>query len=89
MKKKTSLKKRFRYWLDFRMAKGTASMVKLLLTTVLSSVTIVTILVLVFNLYKEGKTSTRIVTIVTELKTVVSNSLTILAVPLAILKSSQ
>ncbi|MBO7697879.1 MAG: hypothetical protein J6S38_02440, partial [Erysipelotrichaceae bacterium] len=55
MKKKTSLKKRFRYWLDFRMAKGTASMVKLLLTTVLSSVTIVTILVLVFNLYKEGK----------------------------------
>ena len=40
------------------------------------------------SLYKL-KTSTRIVTIVTELKTVVSNSLTILAVPLAILKSSQ
>ncbi|MBR2668873.1 MAG: hypothetical protein IKE36_03645 [Solobacterium sp.] len=55
MAKKTSLKKRFRYWLDFRMAKGTASMVKLLLTMVLTSVVFVTALVILFHLHKEGK----------------------------------
>ncbi|MBO4538261.1 MAG: hypothetical protein J5694_05280 [Erysipelotrichaceae bacterium] len=57
MKKKTSIRKRFRYWLDFRMAKGTASMVRLLLTMVLTSVTFVTVLVLAFKLQKEGKSA--------------------------------
>lgn len=53
--KKTTFKKRLRYWLDLRMAKGTASMVKLLLTTVLASVLFVTAMVLAFHLYAEGK----------------------------------
>ena len=33
--KKTGLRKRFRYWLELHMAKGTSSMVKLLLAVVL------------------------------------------------------
>ncbi|MCR5066867.1 MAG: hypothetical protein K6A14_02265 [Erysipelotrichaceae bacterium] len=53
--RKTTFRKRFRYWLDFRMAKGTASMVRLLLTMVLTSVILVTVLVLVFKLHTEGK----------------------------------
>ena len=53
--KKTTLKQRFRYWLDYRMAKGTTSMIKLLLTMVLTTVAIVTVLVLLFHLHKEGK----------------------------------
>jgi Trk K+ transport system NAD-binding subunit len=53
--KKTTLRKRFRYWLDIRMAKGTASMVKLLLVMVLTSVAFVTTLVLIFHLHAEGK----------------------------------
>ncbi len=52
--KKTTLRKRIRYWLDFRMAKGTASMVKLLLTMVLTSVIFVTALVVLFHL-QDGK----------------------------------
>ncbi len=53
--RKTTLKQRFRYWLDYRMAEGTASMVKLLLTMVLTSVVFVTVLVLLFHLHSEGK----------------------------------
>ena len=53
--KERSLKKRFRYWLDRRMAKGTSGMVKLLVTTVLGSVLIVSLLVLAFGLHKDGK----------------------------------
>ena len=53
--KKNSLRKRFRYWLDRRMAKGTSGMVKLLVTTVLGSVLIVSLLVLAFGLHKDGK----------------------------------
>lgn len=53
--RKTTLKQRFRYWLDYRMAEGTASMVKLLLTMVLTSVIFVTVLVLLFHLHSEGK----------------------------------
>ena len=52
---KNSLRKRFRYWLDRRMAKGTSGMVKLLVTTVLGSVLIVSLLVLAFGLHKDGK----------------------------------
>ncbi len=55
MKKKVSLKKRLRYWLDERMSKGTASMVKLLLITVLTVVVIVTALVIAFHLYGEDR----------------------------------
>ena len=55
MKKKVSLKKRLRYWLDERMSKGTASMVKLLLITVLTVVVIVTALVVAFHLYGEDR----------------------------------
>nr|MBQ6242130.1 hypothetical protein [Lachnospiraceae bacterium] len=53
--KKDTLLQRFRYWIDRRMARGTSSMVKLLVTTVLSSVLIVSVLVLVFSLHKDGK----------------------------------
>ncbi|MBQ3931589.1 MAG: hypothetical protein II725_04850 [Firmicutes bacterium] len=53
--KERSLKKRFRYWLDRRMANGTSGMVKLLVTTVLGSVLIVSLLVLAFGLHKDGK----------------------------------
>ena len=53
--KKISIFRRFRYWLDRRMAKGTASMVKLLLWMVLSAVLLVTVLVILFGLGKEGK----------------------------------
>lgn len=52
--KKTTLRQRFRYWLDFRMAKGTASMVKLLLAVVLTAVGFVTVLVVLFKM-AEGK----------------------------------
>ena len=52
---KNSLRQRFRYWLDRRMAKGTSGMVKLLVTTVLGSVLIVSLLVLAFGLHKDGK----------------------------------
>lgn len=52
---KPSFKKRFRYWLDRRMAKGTASMVKLLLIMVLTAVIFVTILVVTFHLQKDSK----------------------------------
>ena len=55
MKKRVTLRKRIRYWLERRMAKGTSSMVKLLLFAVLFMVILVTVLVLVFNLQKEGK----------------------------------
>ncbi|MBO4818676.1 MAG: hypothetical protein J5528_00935, partial [Firmicutes bacterium] len=55
MKKKVSFKKRLRYWIDDRMSKGTASMVKLLLLTVLSIVVLVTVLVLAFNLQGSGR----------------------------------
>lgn len=54
---KIPLKKRFRYWLDRRMAKGTSGMVKFLLWAVLSVVVIVTVLVILFNLRDEGKSS--------------------------------
>ena len=50
-----SLRQRFRYWLDRRMAQGTSSMVKLLVLTVLGSVLLVTVLVMAFGLHKEGK----------------------------------
>ena len=53
--KKISFRQKFRYWLDRRMAKGTSGMVKLLVTTVLGSVLIVSLLVLAFGLHKEGK----------------------------------
>ncbi|MBQ6654497.1 MAG: hypothetical protein IJM79_03120 [Erysipelotrichaceae bacterium] len=55
--RKTTIRKRIRYWLDFRMAKGTVSMVRLLLTMVLTSVFFVTALVLAFKLDSEGKTA--------------------------------
>ncbi len=54
--RKHTIKDRFRYWLDYRMAAGTASMVKLLLITVLTAVTFVTVLVVLFHLHSEGKT---------------------------------
>ncbi|MBR3364212.1 MAG: hypothetical protein IKG53_05010 [Solobacterium sp.] len=54
MKKKTTLWQRFRYWLDYRMVRGTVSMVKLLLILVLTAVVFVTILTRLFNL-AEGK----------------------------------
>ena len=53
--KKITFRQRFRYWLDLRMAAGTASMVKLLLIMVLASVVFVTSLVLLFHLHPEGK----------------------------------
>ncbi|MBR0481470.1 MAG: hypothetical protein IJJ48_03250, partial [Firmicutes bacterium] len=53
--KKVTLKKRIRYWLDERMSKGTASMIKLLLFTVLTVVILVTALVFIFNLDGEGR----------------------------------
>lgn len=52
---KITLKQRFRYWLDRRMAKGTSSMVKLLIFMVLGSVLLVTGLVMYFGLHKDGK----------------------------------
>ena len=52
---KVPFRKRFRYWIDHRMSKGTASMVKLLLWAVLSMVLLVTVVVLLCNLQKEGK----------------------------------
>ncbi len=42
--KKDTLLQRFRYWIDRRMARGTSSMVKLLVTTVLSSVLILSLI---------------------------------------------
>ena len=53
--KKNSLRKRFRYWLDRRMAKGTSSMVKLLVFAVLGAVLVVSALVMAFGLHKDGK----------------------------------
>lgn len=53
--KKVSLKKKLRYWIDDKMSKGTASMIKLLLFTVLSVVIVVTALVVAFNLSGEGR----------------------------------
>ncbi len=53
--KKVTLKKRIRYWLDERMSKGTASMIKLLLFTVLTVVILVTALVFIFNLDGDGR----------------------------------
>ncbi|MCR5448184.1 MAG: hypothetical protein K6F23_02205 [Solobacterium sp.] len=53
--RKVTLRQKIRYWLDYRMASGTASMVKLLLTLVLTAVVFVTALVLLFNLQAEGK----------------------------------
>lgn len=47
------MKKRFRYWLDLRMAKGTASMVKLLLIMVLGAVVFVTVLIILFDIYDD------------------------------------
>ena len=55
MKRKISLKKRLRYWIDDKMSKGTASMIKLLLFTVLSVVIVVTALVMAFHLGGEGR----------------------------------
>jgi hypothetical protein len=53
--KKTGLRKRFRYWLELHMAKGTSSMVKLLLAVVLFMAAVVTLLVVVFGQQEEGK----------------------------------
>lgn len=47
------MKKRFRYWLDLRMAKGTASMVKLLLIMVLGAVVFVTVFIVLFDIYED------------------------------------
>ena len=52
---KTPIGKKIRYWLDRRMAKGTASMVKLLLLAVLFMVVLVTVLVIVFKLNGSDK----------------------------------
>ncbi len=52
--KKISFGKRFRYWLERNMAKGTASMVKLLLSVVLFMAAMVTLLVVVFHRAEEG-----------------------------------
>ena len=53
--KKYSLKQRFRYWIDKRMSNGTISMVKLLAFVVLGAVLLVTVLVMLFHMQKEGK----------------------------------
>ncbi len=55
--KKPTLRQRLRYWIDRRMARGTASMVKMLVVTVLSVVLLVTVLVMIFGLHKEGKSA--------------------------------
>ena len=55
--RKVTLRQKFRYWLDYRMASGTASMVKLLLTLVLTAVIFVTALVLLFHLQADGKSA--------------------------------
>ena len=55
MRKKISLGKRFHYWLERNMAKGTSSMVKLLLFVVLFMSVLVTVLMLVFRVEGEGK----------------------------------
>ena len=52
--KKTSFGKRFRYWLERNMAKGTPSMIKLLLAVVLFMAALVTVLVLLFHEREEG-----------------------------------
>ncbi|MBP5255945.1 MAG: hypothetical protein J6Z80_02705, partial [Clostridia bacterium] len=52
---KNPIRKKIRYWLDRRMAKGTASMVKLLLLAVLFMVVLVTVLVIVFKLNGSDK----------------------------------
>ncbi len=52
--KKISMGKRFRYWLERNMAKGTSSMIKLLLAVVLFMAALVTVLVLVFHQQEEG-----------------------------------
>ena len=54
MKKKITLWQRFRYWLDYRMVRGTVSMVKLLLVLVLTAVIFVTLLTRLFHL-ADGK----------------------------------
>ncbi len=53
--KKISFGKRFRYWLERNMAKGTSSMVKLLLFVVLFMAVLVTVLSLAFHVEGEGK----------------------------------
>ena len=52
--KKPTFKKRFRYWLDRNLAKGTSGMVKLLLVVVLFMSVLVTVLMLLFHEKKEG-----------------------------------
>ncbi len=52
--KKISFGKRFRYWLERNMSKGTPSMIKLLLAVVLFMAALVTVLVLVFHEREEG-----------------------------------
>ncbi len=54
MKNKITFGKRFRYWLERNMAKGTPSMIKLLLAVVLFMAALVTILVLIFHEREEG-----------------------------------
>ncbi len=52
--KKITFGKRFRYWLERNMSKGTSSMIKLLLAVVLFMAILVTVLVVVFHL-ADGK----------------------------------
>ena len=54
MKKKITLGRRFRYWLERNMAKGTSSMIKLLLAVVLFMAALVTALLLLFHQKEEG-----------------------------------
>lgn len=54
MKKKISFGKRFRYWLERNMAKGTSSMIQLLLAVVLFMAAIVTLLLVIFHQQEEG-----------------------------------
>ena len=52
--KKTGFGKRFRYWLERNMAKGTSSMIQLLLAVVLFMAALVTLLVVIFHQQEEG-----------------------------------
>ncbi len=52
--KKISFGKRFRYWLERNMAKGTSSMIQLLLAVVLFMAAMVTLLVVIFHQQEEG-----------------------------------
>ncbi len=54
---KHSFRKRFRYWLDYRMAAGTASMIKLLLVMVLTVVLFVTLIVLLLHMQTDGRSA--------------------------------